>query len=73
MVHSGLGMVITFGCLAKNDYMISRSASTSYGPRGRREGMDLSGTGKRLAQIYTPAGRPNEPYGARHLPTLDYH
>jgi hypothetical protein len=66
-------MVTTFGCLAKNDYMISRSASTSYGPCGRRGEMDLSGTGKRLAQIYAPAERPDEPYGACHLVTLDYH
>jgi hypothetical protein len=36
-------------------------------------GMDLFGTGKRLAQIYTPAGRPDEPCGACHLLTLDYH
>jgi hypothetical protein len=39
----------------------------------RRGRMDLSGTGKRLAQIYTPAGLPDEPYGACHLLTLDYH
>ena len=32
-----------------------------------------SGTGKRLAQIYTPAGRPDEPCGACHLLTLDYY
>ncbi len=35
--------------------------------------MDLSESGERLAQIYTPARRPDDPYGGYHLPTLNYH
>jgi hypothetical protein len=35
---------------------------------GRR---DLSESGERLAQVYTPAGRPDDRCGACHLLTLD--
>jgi hypothetical protein len=35
--------------------------------------MDLSESGERLAQIYTRAGRPDDPYGGYHLLTLNYH
>jgi hypothetical protein len=33
--------------------------------------MDLFEAGERLVQIHTSAGRPNKPYGACHMLSLD--
>jgi hypothetical protein len=40
-------------------------------PAQTRRRMDLFEAGERLVQIHTSAGRPNKPYGACHMLSLD--